>query len=124
MPNNILRLLEGGIDVALSGGVTYRGENWHATDNIAQNEKRIKTMPEDPSFREDAKEAFIQQMEMGWEDLFMGRKAIGWRIAKVKLKSWISKFMNLMIEWGRSCWTNRNEMIYGEKRHRYTLERK
>ena len=99
MPNDILKLLEGGIDVVLSGGETYRGENWHDNDNIAQNDERIKTLLEDTSFREDAKEAFIQQMEMGWEDLFMGRMAIGRRSAKEKVKPWITKFMNLVIEW-------------------------
>ena len=102
MPNDTLKLLEGGIDVVLSGGETYRGEHWHDTDNIAHNDERIKTLQEDTSLREDAKEAFIQQMEMSWEHLFMGRMAIGWRSATEKLKPWITKFMNLMIEWGRS----------------------
>ena len=93
-------------------------------DNLAQNDKQIKTLLEDPSFREDAKEAFIQQMEMGWEDLFMGRMAIRWRSAMEKVKPWITKFMNLMIEWWRSCSTNRNGIIYGEKQQCYTMERK
>ena len=53
----------------------------------------------------------------------MGRMAIGWRRATEKLKPWKTKFMNLMIEWGRSCWTARNGIIYGEKRQRYTMER-
>ena len=65
MPKDILKLLEGGIEVVLLGGETYRGKNWHDTDNIAQNDKQIKTLLEDPSFRDNAKEAFIQQMEMG-----------------------------------------------------------
>ena len=41
-----------------------------------------------------------------------------------KLRPWTTKFMNLMIEWGRSCWAARNGMIYGEKRQRCTMERK
>ena len=76
MPNYILKLLEGGIEVVLSGGETYRGENWHDKDKITQNDARITALMENTSFREDAKEAFIQKMEMGWEDLFMGRMAI------------------------------------------------
>ena len=40
--NDILKLLEDGIKVVLSGGGTYRGERWHDTDNIAHNDKRIK----------------------------------------------------------------------------------
>ena len=68
------------------GGETYRGENWHDENNIAQNDERITALMENTSFREDAKEAFIQQMEMGWEDLFMGRMAIGWRSATEKVK--------------------------------------
>ena len=103
MPNDILKLLEGGIDVVLSGGETYRGENWHDNDNIAQNDEIITALMEAPSFREDAKGAFIQQIEMGWEDLFMGRMATGWRSAMENLKPWITKLMSLMIEWGRSC---------------------
>ena len=79
---------------------------------------------ENTGFREDEKEAFIQQMEIGWEDLFMGRMAFGWRSATEKVKPWITKFMNLVIEWRQSCWTARNGMIYGEQRQRYTLERK
>ena len=39
-------------------------------------------------------------------------------------ETWTTKFMNLMIEWGRSCWKARNVMIYGEKRQHYTMERK
>ena len=35
IPNNILKLLEGGIDVVMLGGETYRGENWHDNDDIA-----------------------------------------------------------------------------------------
>ena len=30
----------------------------------------------------------------------------------------------LQVEWGRACWAARNEMIYGERRQRYTMERK
>ena len=56
------------------------------------------------------------EMEMG--------VAIRWRSATEKLKPWTTKFINLMIEWGRSCWTARNGMIYGERRQRYTMERK
>ena len=46
----------------------------------------IKALLEDERFREDAKEAFIRQMEIGREDLFMGRMAIGWGSAMAKLK--------------------------------------
>ena len=60
MPNDIRILLEGGIDLVLSGGETYRGENWHDTDNIAKNDKRITSLMENTGFRDDAKEAFIQ----------------------------------------------------------------
>ena len=119
MPNDVLALLEGGIGIVLSGGETYSGEIWHNKDNIAQNNERITALMENTGFREDAKGASIQQMELGWEDLFM-RMAIGWRSAAEKVKPWIRKFMNIMIEWGRSCWTARNGMIYGG----YTLERK
>ena len=86
MPNGILKLLEGGIDLGLTGGETFRGERWQDMGSVAQKDKIIKALQEDPSFREDAKEAFIQQMEMGWEDLFMGRMTIRWRSATEKLK--------------------------------------
>ena len=98
IPNDILKLLEGRIDVVLLAGDTYRGENWHDKDNIAQNDERITALTENTGFREDTKEAFIQQMEMGWEDLFIGRMAIRWRSATEIVKPWITKFMNLMIE--------------------------
>ena len=101
IPNNILKLLEGGIELVLSRGETFRGEKWQDKDNLAQSDKRIKSLLEDASFREDAKEAFIQQTEIGWGGLFMGRMAIGWRSTTEKLKPWTTKCMNLMIEWGR-----------------------
>ena len=62
-------------------------------------------------------------MEMGWEDLFMGKMAIRWRCAMEKLKPWTTKFMNLMIEWGRSCWTTRNGMIYCKRCQRIGKEK-
>ena len=65
---------------------------------MAQRDDRIKALLEDASFREDTKEAFIRQIEIGWEDLFMKRIAIGWRSATEKLKSWTTESMNLMIE--------------------------
>ncbi len=46
MPNDILKLMEGGIDLVLSGGETYRGENWHDENNIAQNDERITVLME------------------------------------------------------------------------------
>ena len=79
---------------------TFRGKRWHDTDNISQNGEISIALKEDPSFREDAKEEFTQQMAVGWEDLFMGRMAIGWRRTTEKLKPWTTKFMNLKIEWG------------------------
>ena len=54
-----------------------RGEKWQDKDNLAHSDDIIKALPEDASFREGAKEAFVQQMEIGWEALFMGRKSIG-----------------------------------------------
>ena len=77
IPNNILKLLEGGIELVLSRGETFRGEKWQDKDNLAHSDDIIKALPEDASFREGAKEAFVQQMEIGWEALFMGRKSIG-----------------------------------------------
>ena len=98
MPNNIMKLLERGLDLVLLGGKTFRDEKLQDKDNLAQRDKRIKALLEDSSFREDAKETFIRQMEIVWEDLFMGRMAIGWRSAMGKLKPWTTKFMNLLIE--------------------------
>ena len=42
MPNGIVKLLEGGIDLVLSGGETFRGEKWQDTDNIAQKDELMK----------------------------------------------------------------------------------
>ena len=68
MPNDILKLLEGGIDLVLSGGETYRGEKWYDKDNLAQSDVRMKALLEDNSIQKDVKQAFIQQLELGWED--------------------------------------------------------
>ena len=93
-------------------------------DNLAQSGDRIKALLGGESLREDAKEAIIQQMEIEWEDLIMGRMAIGWRSATENLKPWTTKIMHLMIEWGRACSTAGNGMTYGERRQRYTMERR
>ena len=124
MTNDALKLLEGGIVLVLSGVETYRVERWNGNDNLAQSDVKIKELLEDNNIREDAKEAFIQQLELGWEDLFMGRMATGWKSATESLKSRKTKLMSLVIEWGRTCWTTRNVMIYGEGRQRYIMERR
>ena len=124
MPNNSLKLIEGGIDFVLLEGEAYRGEKWQDNDNLAQSDKRIKALLEDESFRGDAKEAFIQQMGIGWEGLLMGRMSVGWRSAMENLKLWMTKFMNLMIEWGRACWAARNGIIYRERHQQYAMNRK
>ena len=103
MPNDVLKLLEGGIYLVLLGGETYRGEKWQDNDNVAQSDERIKALLGDKSFREDAKEAFIQHMDIGWEDLFMGRVAVRQRSTTENLKPRTTKFMNFMIEWSRAC---------------------
>ena len=59
MPTAILNFFKGGIDKVLLGVETYRGENWHDNDNIAQNDERITALMEDTGLREEAKEAFI-----------------------------------------------------------------
>ena len=51
MPNNILKLLDGGIDLVLSGGKMYRGKKWQVNDNLAQSDKRIKALLEDKSLK-------------------------------------------------------------------------
>ena len=68
MPNDILKLPEGGIDLVLSGRETFRGERWHDTDNIAQNDERITALLEEPSFRVDSKEGIhpTDGDGMGW----------------------------------------------------------
>ena len=65
MPNDILKLLEDGIDLVLLGRETFGGERPHDTVNIAHNDKRLTALMENPSFMEDAKQAFIQYVEMG-----------------------------------------------------------
>ena len=76
MSNNILKLLECGIDLVLLGGGAFRGKKWQDEDNLAQNDERMKAGQEDASFREDTKELFIEQMEIGCDDLFIRRMAI------------------------------------------------
>ena len=58
----------------------------------------------------------------------MGRPVYGENVSRTEVRhgepeTMDDEFMNLMIEWGRSCWTARNGMIYRERRQRYTMER-
>lgn len=67
MPNDILKLLELGLDLVTLGGETYRCEDWNDTTNQAKTYERIKKALEDPTImiREDGKQVSSNSSRWG-----------------------------------------------------------
>ena len=70
------------------------------------------------------KEAFRQQMIIGWENIFTGKFATRWRNCWTEQRQWVEKFAIMMMTWGRACWTSRNSTLFGEKKSSYAIMRK
>ena len=65
------------------------------------------------------KTAFQQQTKLGWEHLFMGKMASGWKQCWPDKKHWWSSSAHTFMEWGRVCWSQRNRILYGKRKDQY-----
>ena len=66
------------------------------------------------------KMVFQQQLKVGWEHLFMGKMASGWRQCWPDKRSWRSSMAHTFMEWGRACQSHR---MYEELNKKYKITR-
>ena len=78
-PNHLLNLFDEGIEVALQDGDTHSGEDWNGNSIWSTIDRNILELLFDKKIPNQYKTAFQQQMKLGWEHLFMGKMANGWK---------------------------------------------
>ena len=79
LPNGLLHLIETGIDLALLSDNTHQGETWDGDEEGNDEEKRVARLLKNDDINSEYKEAFRQQTIIGWEYIFTGKFAKGWR---------------------------------------------
>ena len=116
--------MKGGGDIALLSDITHQGEEWGGDEEGNNKEKRVAQLLNDEKINREYKEAFRQQKIIGWEHIFMGKFAKGWRNCWTEPQQWATKFAILIMTWGRACWTSRNRTLFGKKKNSYAITRK
>ena len=91
IPNGLLHLIEAGIDLALHSDNTHQGEAWDGDEEGNDEEKRVAQLLNDDEINTEYKDAFRQQTVIGWENIFTGKFARGWR------KCWTNKINSIDI---------------------------
>jgi len=105
IPNDILRMLEVGIGLALS--VSFDDD--FMTSEEMMTDERVTTILNDETIREDRRGAFAQQTKLGWTRIFTGYISTEWHKSTSELQhKWTSSCIRLFLEWGRACWSHRN----------------
>ena len=91
IPNGLLHLIDAGIDLALLSDSTHQGEVWDGDDDGNSIKKRVAQLLNNDKINMEYKEAFRQQTIVGWEYIFTGKFAKGWRICWIKCWQWAKK---------------------------------
>ena len=92
LPNGLLHLIEAGIDLALHSNNTHQGEVRICDEDDNDEEKRETQLLNDDEINLEYKEAFRQQTVIGWEYIFTGKFAKGWRNCWAERQQWATKF--------------------------------
>ena len=128
LPNDILSMFEAGIDIALVNPIrtVYDDDIIASTDIMADN--RVQSIMGNVSIRSDRREAFAQQTRLGWTKLFQGYMTENWRIStedftKETKHKWTAACSRLLMEWGRACWSHRNNSLHGPSSKRNKTKR-
>ena len=100
-PNHLLNLFEAVIEVALQEGDTHGGENWNDNPNGPTIDRTISELLFDETIPNQYKTAFQAQTKLGWEHLFMGKMASGWKQWWPDKKHWRLSIAHTFMEWGR-----------------------
>ena len=123
IPNRLLHLIEAGRDLVLQNTDTHSGEQWDGDDDGTETENRIATLLLDTHTPEVYKRAFKQQTLLGWELLFTGKMATGWRDCHTDQAFWRQATAKVFADWGRACWAQRNITLYGERENNKQAKR-
>ena len=86
-PNHLLNLFEAGIEVALQVGDTHSGKDWNGIPNGSTIDRTVSELLFDETIAHQYKTAFEQQTKLGWEHLFMGKMASGWKQCRPNKKT-------------------------------------
>ena len=81
---------------------TLQGEVWDGDEDGNDEEKRVAQLLNDHEIPNEYKVAFRQQTIIGWEYIFTGKFARGWRKCWTEQQQWATKFAILMMKWGYS----------------------
>ena len=122
-PNHLQNLFEAGIEAALLDGDTHSGKDKNGNPNGSTIDRTISELLFDEAIPNQYKTAFQQQTKLGWEHLFMGKMASGWKQCWPDKKHWRSSIAHTFMEWGRACWSHRNSILYGERKEQYKITR-
>mmetsp|Transcript_764 Transcript_764/g.1238 ORF Transcript_764/g.1238 Transcript_764/m.1238 type:complete len:88 (+) Transcript_764:169-432(+) len=76
--NDIVRLFEAGIDIAILTPLRCYYDDTYTDDDDIMTDERVTTILTDETIREDRQEAFKQQTRMGWTKIFMGFFTSSW----------------------------------------------
>ena len=99
IPNDILKMIETGIDIALTPTARPLHDNENTDTADLLDDERVSQFLNDEGIREDRREAFAQQTKLGWTRLFMGFMSIEWRRSTAKLEQrWTSSCIRLFLE--------------------------
>jgi len=89
-------------------------------DKDIMTDDRVTAILTDKTIQADRREAFTQQTRMGWTKIFLGFFTNSWRTSTEKLEyPWVSSCIRLFLEWGRACWTHRNNQLYGPSKKQH-----
>ena len=67
LPNELLHLIEAGINLALLSNSTHQGDAWDGDKEGNEIEKRVAQLLNDDEIKSKYKEAFRQPTIIGWE---------------------------------------------------------
>ena len=99
IPNDIVRMFEAGIDIALLTPLRYSYDNVHIDEDGIMTDDRVTEILTDEMIREDRQEAFKNQTRIGWTKIFLGYFTTSWRTSTEKLKfPWVASCIRLFLE--------------------------
>ena len=109
---------------SLHSNNTHQGEAWDGDDDGNNEEKRVAQLLNNDEINLEYKEAFRQQTIIGWEYIFTGNFAKGWRNSWMEHQQWPTKFAILMMKWDRACWSSRSKTLFGKRSNRYLIKQR
>ena len=113
--NHLLYLFEAGVELELINADTHIREGWNGNCEVSMMEVKISNLLNVDTIPQHFEMAFKQQTMIGWEQLFMGKMARGWRQYWPDKTYWRLSIVFTFIGWGRAYWRHHNRTLYGER---------